>query len=203
MRVANDLSPIAIAVVPIWRRQIEHCLTESGATVVDLLVSFFAVADELIKAIASSSDVSQHLSLHLDSVVQEIESLRQQSVSFEGRSPAAHELLHNSVSKVFSGLLALTSASQVLSDLHANVRHNLDQILVALQHEDRMSQILSHVCEDMSRMEQCNTRGEAQYPVPEPEAWLATLKASYTTPEERQVHDGLCPGAAATGVEFF
>lgn len=197
------LAEIARGVIPIWRQQIDQCLLVSGSTVVDLLVSFFAVADELIQAIGRSEHLNKDLSSQLDGILKEIEGLRAKAAEASKDSAVSHHVLHESVGSVFNSLVELTSASQALCDLNGNVRQNLDQILVALQHEDRMSQILTHVCEDMRRLEDHLAEGASA--LPDLNSWLATLKASYSTPEEHAVHGGETPAAPAraAGIDFF
>lgn len=197
----DRLAHIARGVMPIWRQQIDQCLRASSSTVVDLLVSFFAVADELIQAIGRSEHLNKDLSLQLDGILKEIEGLRVKAADVSKDGALSHHVLHESVGSVFKSLVELTSASQALCDLSGNVRENLDQILVALQHEDRMSQILTHVCEDMGRLEAHLMDGAPA--LPDLETWLATLKASYSTPEEHAVHDGETTNEPAPGIDFF
>lgn len=199
----TQLSGITQAVLPIWRSHIEQCLRVSSSTVVDLLVSFFAVADDLIQAISRSEGLNKGLQDQLDSVMRDVEALRPQATDLDRSAGQSHQALYQAVGGIFQSLLELTSASQSLASLHARVRQNLDQILVALQHEDRMSQILNHVCDDMGRLEAMLAAPDT--PLPDPEVWLDTLRASYTTPEERAVHDGNPDGKTTTsaGIDFF
>lgn len=197
------LATITRGVIPIWRQQIEQCLRASSSTVVDLLVSFFAVADELIQAIGRSEHLNKDLSAQLDGILKEIEGLRAKATIVGKDGALSHQVLHESVGSVFNSLVELTSASQALCDLNGNVRQNLDQILVALQHEDRMTQILAHVCDDMRRLEDHLVTGGPV--LPDLTGWLAVLEATYSTPEERAIHSGECDKepAPAAGIDFF
>jgi methyl-accepting chemotaxis protein len=195
------LANIAGGVIPIWRQQIEQCLHASSLTVADLLVSFFAVADELIMAIGRSAHLNKDLSSQLDGILKEINELRAKTVAVGKDTALSHKVLHESVGRAFQSLLALTSAYQELGDINLNVRDNVDQILVALQNEDRMSQILTHVCEDMRRLEVSLEKGPAA--LPDLKAWMDTLRATYTTPEEHAVHTGESEPAPAAGIDFF
>lgn len=199
----DRLAEITRGVIPIWRQQIEQCLRASSSTVVDLLVSFFAVADELIQAIGRSEHLNKDLSSQLDGILKEIEGLRAKATLAGKDGVLSHQILHESVGSVFHSLVELTSASQELCDLNGNVRQNLDQILVALQHEDRMSQILTHVCEDMRKLE-AHVASDTSA-LPDIHGWLDALKATYSTPEEHAVHggDGASEPAPAAGIDFF
>ncbi|MBI5926656.1 MAG: hypothetical protein HY836_13775 [Aquabacterium sp.] len=199
----DRLAAITRGVMPIWRQQIDQCLRASSSTVVDLLVSFFAVADELIQAIGRSEHLNKDLSAQLDGILKEIEGLRAKATVVGKDGALSHQVLHESVGSVFHSLVELTSASQVLCDLNGNVRKNLDQILVALQHEDRMTQILTHVCEDMRKLEDHLATGTTA--LPDLNDWLAALQATYSTPEEHAVHGGGGSNepAPAAGIDFF
>jgi methyl-accepting chemotaxis protein len=83
------------------------------------------------------------------------------------------------------------------------IRDELSRLLVALQFQDRMSQILTHVTDDMTRLsEHVAAGGEASGM--DVDAWLSRLERSYATSEERVVHAGRGSGQpAAAGITFF
>ncbi|WP_434630109.1 hypothetical protein [Chromobacterium sp. CV08] len=69
----------------------------------------------------------------------------------------------------------------------------IEDILTQLQFQDRVSQILSHVQNDIWQLETTlhealHSDGELPAP-PDTEAWLAALKSSYTTHEQRALHN--------------
>ena len=83
----------------------------------------------------------------------------------------------------------------------AEVAQAIEQVLVDLQFQDRVSQILSNVETDTRRFATAIDQDE----VPDASAWLTRLEAGYTTCEQEQAHAGgaaAVPGASSS-VTFF
>ncbi|AUH52403.1 hypothetical protein CXB49_17170 [Chromobacterium sp. ATCC 53434] len=75
----------------------------------------------------------------------------------------------------------------------AKLQAAIEDILTQLQFQDRVSQILSHVQNDIWQLETTlhealHSDGELPAP-PDTEVWLAALKSSYTTHEQRALHN--------------
>lgn len=68
----------------------------------------------------------------------------------------------------------------------AIIRTDVENLLVSLQYQDRISQILSVLDEDMLRMQQA--LADEQAALPTPDAWMAVLDSTYTMEEERHNH---------------
>ncbi|MCD4506371.1 hypothetical protein LQR30_20040 [Chromobacterium piscinae] len=90
-------------------------------------------------------------------------------------------------------------------DLPATV----EDVLTHLQFQDRVSQILSHVQNDIWQLEASlhealNCEDELP-PPPDTEAWLSALKSSYTTHEQRALHsrEGNDKAPGPSDITFF
>ena len=68
------------------------------------------------------------------------------------------------------------------------VRQEIDQVLIAVQAQDRISQMLGHVHDDMDRLREWMGTAPHQRAHQSPPLWLDALQASYTTPEEHAAH---------------
>jgi methyl-accepting chemotaxis protein len=104
----------------------------------------------------------------------------------------------------------LKDSQQTLSASGSHVRDEIQDVLVNLQFQDRISQILGHVMDDMQRLE--STLGSALAaphdqppPPPDTQGWLANLKRTYTTHEQHSLHSGgkAQGGSASEEVTFF
>lgn len=87
----------------------------------------------------------------------------------------------------------LQSAAHLEQESSA-VQQNIHQVLIGLQFQDRASQILGHVMDDMARL-QDYIAGHMQDPqqmqhLVEVRQWLEQLKKTYTTLEQVSVHQG-------------
>ena len=94
-----------------------------------------------------------------------------------------------------SGNKIIHSANQ-LEQENSAVQIAIDEVLVSLQFQDRVSQILGHVHDDMLKLapnyQQCLDSLHQDSPI-EPldiDDWLNNIKNTYTTLEQVAVHDG-------------
>lgn len=78
-----------------------------------------------------------------------------------------------------------TSAENMRSEGN-QIRTDVENLLVALQFQDRIRQILEVVEADMAKLEQTVSAGDANLPTPD--SWLVELGAHYTMEDEHHSH---------------
>jgi len=90
------------------------------------------------------------------------------------------------------------------------IRDEISDVLVSLQFQDRTSQILSHVRNNMDslhrRLAECRQEQgrSGQRTQIDAKAWLAEMELTYATEEQRQIHRGAqSAAAAAQEITFF
>lgn len=101
------------------------------------------------------------------------------------------------------------SEEEILEKNKSKILSEINEIMVLLQFQDRVSQILSNINTSLNTVSQCVSderqaanAGEAG--VLDLEEILATLEASYVTEEERQAHNGGQSDASEdSSVNFF
>lgn len=118
-----------------------------------------------------------------------------------------------SVSSVIERFNSITSkqseSTQELCDTSNAIRAEIEQVLVALQFQDRTSQILSQVrlnVEKLHALFEQHARARAAGAPPPPvdgAAWLKDMERSYTTLEQQADHRGQRNEHSASGVTFF
>ncbi|MTV42019.1 methyl-accepting chemotaxis protein, partial [Duganella radicis] len=95
----------------------------------------------------------------------------------------------------------LAATAHDMREHSAAVGHELEQVLVSLQFQDRVSQILGQVRADMHKLAtRLDQHGAA--PALDPQAWLGELAASYTAPEQHHPQLGRA-AQPADDVTFF
>ncbi|QJQ03847.1 chemotaxis protein [Herbaspirillum rubrisubalbicans Os34] len=98
--------------------------------------------------------------------------------------------------------MKLSTTVEQLEDEGREVDREVCDILVHLQFQDRISQILDHVQQDIVRLRSAAEAGPSALPTPQ--QWLADLEKTYTTQEQRQVHAGQQGHPAVPSqVDFF
>jgi methyl-accepting chemotaxis protein len=95
----------------------------------------------------------------------------------------------------------LDASARDLQTRGREIRSEIQLLIVDLQFQDRMSQILQQVTKDMEKLE-TKLKAEGGSFSPDVEAWLAEMKSTYATAEQRNNHDG---GGQGTGdaITFF
>lgn len=100
----------------------------------------------------------------------------------------------------------LAKAGQQLQDTNLQIKQEVDEALVQLQFQDRTSQILSHVRDNIETTRQ--VLAEQANPASEPvtldiDALLAEIERSYTMADERDSGASDAPARAETDITFF
>lgn len=88
--------------------------------------------------------------------------------------------------------LSLSKSSEILLVESANIKNEINEILVALQYQDKTSQILIHVTDDVEALInflEKNKQSNVFNPL-DVEVWLEKLYSTYTMVEEKRAHTG-------------
>lgn len=154
---------------------------------------FAVVADEVRKLSTASGDTGRKIAekaklvsdaivesarLVEDSTQRDIESFRISETSIQG------------VLGDFSRLLdVLAHSNEELRHQAEGIQHEIAETLPHLQFQDRIDQVLSHVCDSLDELNE-RVAGTPHGQVPDLQPLISNLERSYTTPEERGNHGG-------------
>jgi methyl-accepting chemotaxis protein len=174
---------------------------------------FAVVASEVRALSRQSSETGKRIAETVEAVSRSIAATRDISEQFAQREAEMIVGSEQSIERVlgqFHGAAAsLTDSGELLRQENLAIHGEIADVLVALQFQDRVSQILSHVRQDMDKLEQrINAQHAPEGPsaadLGDPNAWLEELAKTYTTAEQRALHGGSPQGAASNaGVTFF
>lgn len=121
------------------------------------------------------------------------------------RLASSTAIIERVVADFHTATTTLAAAAQQMRHESAAVGVELEQVLVALQFQDRISQVLGHVRADMAKLETCLAGADAA-PI-DTAAWLEALASTYTTPEQYSTHGGSSASSAvghsADDITFF
>lgn len=177
---------------------------------------FAVVADEVRKLSDLSGGTGKRISETVETVNQAIATTLQISQQYAAQDVAmvsqSEQIIQHVVSRTQEAALELAKSSDVLRSETQSIGDEVAEVLVALQFQDRVSQILGHVSQDMGKLnerigehEAGVSRGEAP-PSLDASAWLDELSHTYTVPEQHVVHHGGQPVAApadSADITFF
>lgn len=176
---------------------------------------FAVVADEVRKLSSMSGETGKHISSKMEEVNKKIAStlhISQQYAEQDSRMVANSERVIDNVLERFRATTAqLGDHTEALVHASRNMQEEISGVLVALQFQDRVSQVLGHVRNDLGKLEQriesqeqALNSGEIPGPIDAGD-WLEELASTYTMPEQHAVHHGgQCGGSMGhTEVTFF
>jgi len=161
---------------------------------------FAVVADEVRKLSNLSGETGKKISETVDTVNRAISETLQASRRYtEQDETLVHDssaVIERVISRFGRAATDLTEASAKLRQESTAVGAEVSEVLVALQFQDRVSQVLNHVKDDLHKLQQNIENSEqllstGSNPLPVDAAqWLEELSRTYTMPEQHRVHQG-------------
>lgn len=167
---------------------------------------FMAVAQEVRTLAGESREAGSRLARHV-AVLQE----RLSAVQLEARRHEADDeelglRTEQAARTLVTALLdSLTEATRATRNLHGvgrQLQGEIERVMVGLQSQDRLSQMIQSVTDDMGRLTS-HLHGARDELVATPPDWLARLESSYTMDDLRSSHHGTAAIDQASSVEFF
>ncbi|QGZ43020.1 chemotaxis protein [Pseudoduganella flava] len=174
---------------------------------------FAVVANEVRMLSNRSADAGKHIAQQVGQISAAINATCQaagESMRAEASSVETSEQMIGNVLASFRGVTdALVSSSDLLQRESAGIQGEVAEALVQLQFQDRVSQILSHVQQNIARMPAyLSENAQASSAEPQPidaRALLAELESTYAMAEERTLHKSAAKPAPqqAEEITFF
>lgn len=177
---------------------------------------FAVVADEVRTLSSQSGDTGNRITVKTGEVNQVVAELfqfsNQSSDAVQNAIDSGEEVVEHVVSHLSNRTQQLEQDGHHLVELSRNLKHEIEQMLVSFQFQDRVSQILKQVIGsfdhingviEQRRAQRNNGQEPAQLDI---DALLEDVKSSYSTTEQHVNHDGHKAGAqdaAAGSVNFF
>ncbi len=167
---------------------------------------FAVVADEVRKLSTLSEATGKRIDDTIETVSAAIERTLQVSNEHSDRDANtlknASEVIRQLIDDLRGSATRLVEHGSVLHQENQAVGAEISEVLVALQFQDRVSQMLGHMRDDIQRLglhlsEPCE-RVDAR-------TWLDELSHSYTMPEQHAIHQGRSVAKAdtASDITFF
>lgn len=176
---------------------------------------FAVVAAETKNLASNASDTSESIR----DVVQSLGiSLREASHTMQCAATGAAEMLQNSRERVHIALQGISSYQETLeSNLRSastaaeQLAHEISATVRGLQFQDAVSQRIGHAIDALAevhdRLAQHMSAGDERKAKLAGNEWLERISATYTTLEERSIHDATAPNddelSAAGSIELF
>lgn len=174
---------------------------------------FAVVADEVRKLSTLSGDTGKKIVMMVETVSEAIASTLHISEQYaeqdEKMAITSGEVIESVLATLQGSADSLSHSTDALLAESRHIGSEISEVLVALQFQDRVSQILGHVCADLHRLEQHLAagrdlaKGQVRQPL-DTDAWLADLAATYTMREQVDMHAGNSTAAKEeSDITFF
>ncbi|WP_203299613.1 methyl-accepting chemotaxis protein [Marinobacter sediminum] len=155
---------------------------------------FSVVADEVRSLAASSSDRGEAIRDKIRAVSEAMDvTLQRVSENTESSQNNLSEhigTISQTLNAMKSTLMSLAEDTAQLIGVGEDAQNEISAVIVALQFQDRVGQVLEHVIENLTEVEQAISAGAGGpgYPAIDAEAFLDNMYRTYTTDEERTSH---------------
>jgi methyl-accepting chemotaxis protein len=166
---------------------------------------FAVVAAEVRRLSQDSADTARRINERISQVSAIMARTSQASLQAAEQDRHAIAQSGQAVQQVLGHVGELGQAAQAMRERGRVIRADLETLIVSLQFQDRVSQVITAVDDDMDRL---HRSVETAQPLPPAPQWLQELQRSYTMRDQRQAHradDGAAAPAApsARKVVFF
>lgn len=173
---------------------------------------FAVVANEVRQLSIASRDTGKTIGAKIAVINDTLKSIvgaNEQAVEREATAVKDSEERIGSVLEEFGGMTErlLKSAEQFRSE-GESIKNEVMESMVQLQFQDRVGQILSHVVKSIADLTEnaasMDAAGDGAEANGAAEDYLAEIAQSYTTDEQRRIHEGAAAAAVAPqAAEFF
>jgi methyl-accepting chemotaxis protein len=171
---------------------------------------FAVVADQVRKLSTQSGETGKRITAKLDTVsgtmLSLLESARQNADADRQSVAGTREQIESALGRLSQAVGSLAQSSSQLRADRGEIGLRISELLVGFQFQDRTSQMLSKVAEDLDALATAIAPGAA-HPI-DPVRWLDTMRAGYAMSEQHDNHDAAgnaLQGARASGssLTFF
>ena len=168
----------------------------------------FAVVATEVRALSTrSADTAKQILAGIDRVLDGVQSTlrsaEQISVQDRGSVQSSEQCIQDVMGKIHDAVETLHGESAVLRTRASEIQSDITSMLVSFQFQDRVTQILSVVRDDIDRLDQLARQQPAPDTRPTPPQWIEQLRATYTMTDEDHAHAGAAAPTAAPSLTFF
>ena len=168
----------------------------------------FAVVATEVRALSTrSADTAKQILTGIDRVLDGVEStLRSaEQISVQDRSSvqSSEQCIQDVMGRIQGAVESLHGESAVLRTRATEIQGDITSMLVSFQFQDRVTQMLSVVGDDIRRLDRLAHQQTLPEDRPSPSQWMEQLRSTYTMTDEDHAHTGSAAPAAAPSLTFF
>ncbi len=156
---------------------------------------FAVVADEVRSLATRSAEIGKGIITKVNEVKDRFTALNEMAQTSGNEEKTMVDNAHTNVMEIgesyVTNITSLTAASNTVHTIAGDVGQEVNSALVALQFQDRMSQILDHITSNIDELGTFLVQGGEKLHALDVERWLAKMQGEYTTADEHAVHSAI------------
>ncbi|MFQ2270945.1 methyl-accepting chemotaxis protein [Aeromonas enteropelogenes] len=175
---------------------------------------FAVVADEVRNLSRLSSETAQKMSDKVDTInagIGRVSEIAESSAARDHVSVAnSEQAIEQVLTRFRQATDSLAESASLLQSESTDIHHEISNVIISLQFQDRVSQILNQVRNNMDHLsshlndpvQQVRTSGPIMI---DADSWLADMELTYATDEQRDIHHGRStkPTTSSADITFF
>jgi methyl-accepting chemotaxis protein len=188
---AQTLVKLCSGVLTVWARHLVAARAQSETAVSEMMQAFAAISPHLQSAQQQSQQITEALNPgegKLPGLVNACEhalaSLRADAALPAGGAAA----IESALALVRDAVCSIEQINRPFSHETAAVAEQVERMYIGFQYQDRISQMMALLENDMARLQEAVEGRMAD--TPELQAWLARLEEQYAMAEQRHNHTG-------------
>lgn len=161
---------------------------------------FAVVADEVRTLSTRSGETGARIGKRIEQVNSTLQTTLDRTIDYAAQDSNRLTQSEGSINQVLDQFRQssenVLQSARVLEEESTAVQYSVEEVLVNLQFQDRVSQILQHVTNDMQKLvaviseQEKRLRDGESIDLVDSEQWLGAIQKTYTTLEQVDVHTG-------------
>lgn len=206
----SDLNPerlaLCAALLPVWGRHLATSRTQSEVAVAEMMSAFAEIGPHLDRAARQSHQITAALAQDTGGILNLAQACTRELAPLLAQStPAVAQALQRVMGMVQKSVGDLEHLSRPFEQETQIVGQQIERMYHGFQYQDRISQMMSLLHDDMARLVSVLADPAASPEALAHEAWLARLASQYVMQDQRQDHAAKPNGAADDSLDttFF
>ena len=187
--INQDLVKLGLAVLPVWGRQLATSRTQSEAAVSEMISAFAEIGPHLDRAARQSHQITEALSHGEGGITQLAQACENELLPLlPGLDDNASAAISRVLGMIGQSVAALEQIAKPFEHETQMVSQQVDRMYVGFQYQDRISQMMTLLHEDIQRLQAVMDMPGHDRDALAPQAWLDRLESQYAMAEQRHGH---------------
>ena len=182
---------LCAVLLPVWGRHLASSRAQSEAAVAEMMSAFSEIGPHLDRAARQSEQITEALAHNAGGIINLAQACSQELTPLLAQlEPGVTATLQKVLGMVQKSVDDLEMLSRPFEHETHMVSQQVERMYVGFQYQDRISQMMTLLHDDMARLESVLSNPLASADELTQEAWLARLESQYVMQEQHQHHSG-------------